>query len=65
VNKILHKYKINTKKIVDILDHKHPNKLLNSLISSQIDVDRLDYLTRDSHFTGACYGNVDVSMLIK
>ncbi len=65
VNKVLHKYKINTKRIVDILDHKHPNKLLNSLISSQIDVDRLDYLTRDSHFTGACYGNVDVSMLIK
>ena len=65
VNKVLRKYKINPKKIVDILDHQHQNKILNDLISSQIDVDRLDYLARDSHFTGVCYGNIDVSMLIK
>lgn len=65
VNRVLRKHKINPQKIVDILNHKHPNKLLNDFISSQIDVDRLDYLARDSHFTGVCYGNIDVSMLIK
>lgn len=65
VNKILRKYKINPKNVCAILDHKHKNSIVNDLISSQIDVDRMDYLSRDSHFTGACYGNIDISMIIK
>jgi HD superfamily phosphohydrolase len=39
--------------------------LVESLISSQLDVDRLDYLNRDAHFTGATYGVVDVDRLIR
>ncbi len=38
--------------------------LLSQLISSDLDVDRLDYLVRDSFFTGAQYGQVDVHWLV-
>ena len=34
--------------------------LVGRLISSQLDADRLDYLMRDSYFTGANYGKIDV-----
>lgn len=38
--------------------------ILSQLISSNLDSDRLDYLARDSYFTGANYGQVDVPWLI-
>jgi uncharacterized protein len=38
--------------------------ILSQLISSNLDVDRLDYLIRDSYFTGARYGQVDISWLL-
>lgn len=38
--------------------------LLSQLISSDLDADRLDYLVRDSYFTGARYGQTDVNWLI-
>ncbi len=37
---------------------------LNSIISSQLDADRFDYLTRDSHMTGARYGVFDLERLL-
>ncbi len=38
--------------------------IFSQIISSNLDADRLDYLTRDSYFTGVRYGEVDVSWLI-
>jgi len=38
--------------------------VLSQIISSDLDVDRLDYLVRDSFFTGAQYGQVDVNWLV-
>jgi HD superfamily phosphohydrolase len=38
--------------------------LMSQLISSDLDADRLDYLVRDSYFTGAQYGQTDVHWLI-
>lgn len=43
------------------LDHR---RILSQIISSEIDVDRMDYLVRDSYFTGARYGQVDVPWLL-
>lgn len=37
---------------------------LSELISSQMDVDRMDYLLRDSHYTGVRYGLFDVDRII-
>lgn len=38
--------------------------LLSQLIASDLDADRLDYLVRDSYFTGARYGQTDVNWLV-
>ncbi len=38
--------------------------LLHQIISSEMDADRMDYLLRDSFFTGAKYGQIDISWLI-
>lgn len=43
------------------LDHR---RLLQQIVSSELDVDRLDYLVRDATHTGARYGQVDVSWLL-
>ncbi len=42
----------------------HLLNILSSLVSSQIDADRMDYLLRDTYFTGVAYGQFDLSRLI-
>lgn len=37
---------------------------MSQLISSEIDVDRIDYLLRDSYYTGANYGSIDINGLL-
>lgn len=64
INKILKKYSIDPLNVVKILKHKHKCSILNELISGQIDADRMDYLSRDAHFAGACYGLIDSPLLI-
>lgn len=39
-------------------------RVLSQLISSELDVDRLDYLGRDSYYSGARYGQVDVNWIL-
>lgn len=43
---------------------KHPIPLVWQLVSSQLDCDRLDYLMRDSYFTGANYGHLDLDRIL-
>ena len=43
----------------------YPQKFLHELISSQLDMDRLDYLRRDSFFTGVTEGNIGSARIIK
>lgn len=38
--------------------------ILTSLISSQLDADRMDYLIRDTKYTGVAFGNIDIERLI-
>lgn len=49
---------------IDIFLGIHPKKFLHQLVSSQLDVDRLDYLTRDSFFTGVVEGSVGYDRII-
>lgn len=65
INNVLTKYNVNPKDITSILMHKGVYHLLESLTSSQIDVDRMDYLARDAYFTGASYGQIDRQRLIR
>lgn len=43
---------------------KYPLPLIWQLVSSQLDCDRLDYLMRDSYFTGASYGRIDLDRIL-
>ena len=43
----------------------YPNKIFHQLLSSQLDMDRLDYLRRDSFFTGVTEGNIGSARIIK
>ncbi|HPD87624.1 MAG TPA: HD domain-containing protein, partial [Proteiniphilum sp.] len=43
---------------IDIFIDRHPKGYLHQLVSGQLDVDRLDYLRRDSFFTGVSEGNI-------
>ncbi len=49
---------------IKIFKKEHPKKFLNQLVSSQLDIDRLDYLKRDSFFTGVPEGNINSERLI-
>ena len=49
---------------ISIFKGLHPKKFFNQLISSQLDIDRLDYLKRDSFYTGVAEGNVNSERLI-
>ena len=53
------------KKVASVIDHTYPNKQVVQLISSQIDADRMDYLLRDSYFTGASYGEFDLTRILR
>jgi HD superfamily phosphohydrolase len=50
--------------ITDILDGKVADDVFGLLISSDFDVDKLDYLMRDAYNTGVAYGNVDADRLL-
>ena len=52
-------------KVASVIDHTYPNKQVVQLISSQIDADRMDYLLRDSYFTGASYGEFDLTRILR
>ncbi|WP_185145092.1 HD domain-containing protein [Apibacter muscae] len=49
---------------LEIFRDKYPRKFFHQLISSQIDLDRLDYLKRDSFFTGVSEGNINSERII-
>ncbi|MBO5768948.1 MAG: HD domain-containing protein, partial [Bacteroidales bacterium] len=50
---------------IQIFTNQYPKRFLHQLISSQLDVDRLDYLRRDSFFTGVVEGNIGSARIIK
>jgi HD superfamily phosphohydrolase len=50
---------------IAIFKDTYPKKFLHQLVSGQLDVDRLDYLRRDSFFTGVTEGNIGSARIIK
>ena len=50
---------------INIFKNEYPKRFLHQLISSQLDMDRLDYLRRDSFFTGVTEGNIGSARIIK
>ncbi len=50
---------------IDIFTNIYPKKFLHQLVSSQLDMDRLDYLKRDSFYTGVSEGVISSDRIIK
>ncbi len=66
IHRILNKHDINlADDIANVIAHKGKYTLIEQLTSSQLDVDRMDYLQRDSYFTGALYGTIDSDRIIR
>lgn len=66
IHRVLDKYDTRLAKEVSmIINHTHPNALLTQLVSGQLDADRMDYLLRDSYFTGTSYGNFDLERVLR
>lgn len=53
--------KFNTKDIIDLINGKGR---LGQIMSGDLDADRMDYLLRDSYYTGVAYGTIDIERLI-
>ena len=52
-------------KTISIFKGTYHRKFLNKLVSSQLDIDRLDYLQRDSYYTGVSEGTIGAQRIIK
>lgn len=50
---------------LQIFNNQYERKFLHQLVSSQLDIDRLDYLKRDSFFTGVSEGTIGADRIIK
>lgn len=50
---------------IEIFNDRYERKFFHDLISSQLDIDRLDYLKRDSFFTGVSEGTIGANRIIK
>lgn len=53
------------KHATDIFNHSYSKKFLHQLVSSQLDVDRMDYLNRDSFYTGVSEGVIGYDRILQ
>lgn len=66
VNQVLSKVEEDfPKKVSEVIGKTSDKKIVISLISSQIDADRMDYLQRDAYFTGVSYGHFDMERILR
>ncbi len=62
INEVLQKFGLNAFDIARNIDGKTK---YGQILNSELDVDRMDYLVRDAHYTGVAYGLVDIERLIR
>lgn len=66
VHRVLESYRPGfARETAEVIAKRHPNRLVVSLVSGQLDADRLDYLMRDSVMTGVDYGKFDLARIIR
>lgn len=64
-NNILEKSGVDVNAVNNLIDGAYPKKpYLSKIVSGQLDVDRLDYLLRDSYYSGVSYGRYDLGRII-
>jgi HD superfamily phosphohydrolase len=62
ISKVLEDGGLNPEEIAGLLEED--SRYLGKIISSEFDVDRMDYLVRDAHHTGVAYGIIDLDRMI-
>lgn len=66
INKALRQVAPNFPELVaSVINKTYPNPQVVKMISSQADADRMDYLQRDAYYTGANYGQFDISRVLR
>lgn len=65
MNRLNEEFKGELTLAIKIFQNKYHKKFLHQLVSSQLDMDRLDYLKRDSFFTGVSEGVISSDRIIK
>jgi HD superfamily phosphohydrolase len=65
MNKLNKEFEGKLSLAIKIFNDKHSKKFLHQLVSSQLDMDRLDYLKRDSFYTGVSEGVISSDRIIK
>ena len=65
INKILSRGEHLAEDVASVISHDNRFPLIEALVSSQLDVDRMDYLSRDAYFTGAAYGHIDYYRILR
>ncbi|QAY67473.1 HD domain-containing protein [Paenibacillus protaetiae] len=51
--------------VAQVIRRKYPKPIVVSLVSSQMDADRMDYLLRDAYYTGVHYGTFDLERILR
>lgn len=65
VNRILSRVSpTSPEEVASVIDHTYHNPQVVQMISSQVDADRMDYLQRDSYYTGTNYGKFDLDRVL-
>ena len=62
VCQVLKRHGLDPRRVTQLIDG---GGQIGSLISGELDVDRMDYLVRDAHHTGAPYGTIDHGRLVR
>ncbi|WP_430813305.1 HD domain-containing protein [Carboxylicivirga sp. RSCT41] len=65
MHKLNHEFNGQLDIAIEIFNNTYPKKFLHQLVSSQLDMDRLDYLKRDSFFSGVSEGVIGSDRIIK
>ena len=65
VNRILASYEGLAEDVASVISHGGKYPLIETFVSSQLDVDRMDFLSRDAYFTGATYGTIDMNRILR
>ena len=65
MQKLNEEFKGQLQTAIEIFTNNYPKKFLHQLVSGQLDVDRMDYLSRDSFFTGVSEGVIGYDRIIK
>jgi hypothetical protein len=64
VPRVLERYGLDPVEVGDLVVGRHADPILQNIIHGPIDADQLDYLLRDSYFTGISHGQIDLYRIL-